>query len=149
MFKNLTGYEIDSLRQSYNLTDGHAFRRWFAAEEAIIDRSAQLFKDNNRRLQIEIEREYILDFSRLARQTCDENALGYLMCFTASMAFEIVANYLRLNQLSLTLIEPCFDNLADIFHRHQIPTRPLPDALLEAPSDTFARTLRTLDSDAI
>jgi aspartate/methionine/tyrosine aminotransferase len=149
MFKNLTGYEIDTLPQSYNLTDGHAFRRWFAAEEAIIDRSAQLFKDNNRRLQIEIEREYILDFSRLARQTCDENALGYLMCFTASMAFEIVANYLRLNQLSLTLIEPCFDNLADIFHRHQIPMRPLPDALLEAPSDTFARTLRTLDSDAI
>jgi hypothetical protein len=58
MFKNLTGYEIDSLRQSYNLTDGHAFRRWFAAEEAIIDQSAQLFKNNNRRLQVRIEREY-------------------------------------------------------------------------------------------
>ena len=35
MFRNLTGYEIDSLPQSYNLTDGHAFRRWSAAEEAI------------------------------------------------------------------------------------------------------------------
>jgi hypothetical protein len=27
MFKNLTGYEIDTLPESYNLTDGHAFRR--------------------------------------------------------------------------------------------------------------------------
>lgn len=149
MFRNLTGYEIDSLPQSYNLTDGHAFRRWFPAEEAIIDRSAQLFKNNNRRLQIEIERGYVRDFLRLAKQTCDEDALGYLMCFTASMAFEIVANYLRLNQLNLTLIEPCFDNLADIFHRHQIPMRPVPDALLEAPGDTFERALSTIDSDAI
>jgi aspartate/methionine/tyrosine aminotransferase len=149
MFRNLTGYEIDSLPQSFNLTDGHAFRRWFAAEEAIIDRSAQLFKNNSRQRQVEIEREYIRDFFRLAKQTCDETAVGYLMCFTASMAFEIIANYLRLNQLSLSLIEPCFDNLADIFHRHEIPMRPVSDALLESPGDTFERALNTLDSDAI
>jgi aspartate/methionine/tyrosine aminotransferase len=149
MFRNLTGFEIASLPQSYNLTDGHAFRRWSAAEEAIIDRSAHLFKNNDRRRQVEIEREYVRDFSRLAGQTCDEGALGYLMCFTASMAFEIVANYLRLHRLSLSLIEPCFDNLADIFRRHQVPMRPFPDALLEAPRETFERALRTADSDAI
>jgi aspartate/methionine/tyrosine aminotransferase len=149
IFKNLTGYEIDSLPQSYNLTDGHAFRRWSAAEEAIINRSAQLFKNNDRRRQVEIEREYVRDFSRLARQTFDEDALGYLMCFTASMAFEIVANFLRMNRLSLALIEPCFDNLADIFQRHQIPLNPIPDALLEAPRDAFERALAAVDSDAI
>jgi aspartate/methionine/tyrosine aminotransferase len=149
MVKNLTCYEIDSLPQSYNLTDGHAFRRWLVAEEAIIDRAAQLFKNNDRRRQAEIEREYVRDFSRLARQTCDEDALGYLMCFTASMAFEIVANYLRLNRLSLALIEPCFDNLADIFRRHDIPIRPISDSFLDAPDDTFTRELSDLDADAI
>jgi aspartate/methionine/tyrosine aminotransferase len=149
MFRNLTGYEIDSLPQSYNLTDGHAFRRWFAAEEAIIDRSPQLFKDHNRRRQSEIEREYIRDFSLLAGQTYDAGALGYLMCFTASMAFEIVANYLRLNGLRLALIEPCFDNLADIFQRHQLPMRPVSDALLEAPPHLFERALSEIDADAI
>jgi hypothetical protein len=51
MSKNLTGYEIDSLPHSCNLPDGHAFQRWSAAEEAIIDRSAQLFKNNNRQHQ--------------------------------------------------------------------------------------------------
>jgi aspartate/methionine/tyrosine aminotransferase len=65
------------------------------------------------------------------------------------MAFEIIANYLRLNQFSLSLIEPCFDNLADIFHRHRIPMRPVPDALLEAPGDALVRALSELDSDAI
>src|ERR1700732_3858113 len=100
--KNLTGYEIDTLPRSYNLTDGHAFRGWSAAEEAIIDRSAQLFKNNDRRREFESERAYIQDFSRLAKQTWDPNALAYCMCFTASMAFEIVANYLRLNGLSVS-----------------------------------------------
>src|SRR6516165_11917892 len=141
MFRNLTEYEIDTLGQTYNLTDGHAFRRWSAAEEAIIDRSAQLFKNIDRRQQVEIEREYVRDFSRLARQIWDEDALGYLMCFTASMAFEIIANYLRLERRSLTLIEPCFDNLADIFRRHEVPLSPFPDALLEAADDAFEHAL--------
>jgi aspartate/methionine/tyrosine aminotransferase len=149
MFKNLTGYEIDSLPQTYNLTDGHAFRQWLPAEAAIIDRAAQLFRNNTRQRQSEIEAAYIRDFFRLARQTCNENAFGHLMCFTASMAFEIVANYLRLNQLSLTLIEPCFDNLADIFQRHHIPLSPLPDSFLETPNDQFERILRSIESDAI
>jgi hypothetical protein len=86
MVMNLTTYKIATLPQTFNLTDGPAFRRWFAAEEAIIDRSAQLFRNNNRRQQVEIEREYTRDFSQLARQTWNEDALGYLMCFTASMA---------------------------------------------------------------
>jgi aspartate/methionine/tyrosine aminotransferase len=149
MFKNLTGYEIDTLHQAYNLTDGHAFRRWSSAEEAVIDRAAQLFKCNNRRRQADIERAYVRDFSHLSGQTWDEDALGYLMCFTASMAFEIVANHLRLQRQSLALIEPCFDNLADIFQRHHIPLRPVPDALLESPGDAFESALRTIDTDAI
>jgi aspartate/methionine/tyrosine aminotransferase len=148
-FKNLTGYEIETLPRAYNLTDGHAFRPWSAAEEAIIDRSTQLFKNSDRRMQVEIEREYIRDFSELGKQTWEPQALGYLVCFTASMAFEIVANYLRLNHLSVSLIEPCFDNLADIFRRHQIPLRPFPDVLLEAPQETFERALSGIDSDAI
>jgi aspartate/methionine/tyrosine aminotransferase len=147
--KNLTGYEIETLPRSYNLTDGHAFRRWSAAEEAIIDSSAQLFKNNDRRKQVEIEREYIRDFSRLAKQTWDPQALAYHMCFTASMAFEIVANYLRLNGLTVSLIEPCFDNLADIFRRHQIPLRAFPDVWVEAPGDEFERALGMIESDVI
>ena len=95
-------------------------------------------------MQAGIEREYIRDFSRLGKQTWDEDALGYLMCFTASMAFEIIANYLRLSRLTVTLIEPCFDNLADIFHRHDVPMCPFPDAWLESPRDMFEHALSTI-----
>jgi len=149
LLKNLTGYEIETLPRSFNLTDGHAFRRWSPAEEAIIDRLPELFRNNNRQRQAAIERDYIQDFLRLGKQTYDDKEIGCLMCFTASMAFEIIANYLRLNHLSLTLIEPAFDNLADIFFRHQIPIRPFPDTLLEAAPDVFAEALQAIESDAI
>jgi hypothetical protein len=86
MFRDLTGYELETLPQTYNLTDGHAFRRWFPAEEASIDRLADLFRHNARRMQAHIEQAYLRDFFQLARLTCDEQALGYLMCFTASLA---------------------------------------------------------------
>jgi aspartate/methionine/tyrosine aminotransferase len=148
-FKNLTGYEIDGLHRSYNLTDGHAFRRWTAAEEAIIDRSPQLFKESSRRMQAGIERDYVRDFSRLSKQTWDVDALAYLMCFTASMAFEIIANYLRSRHLTATLIEPCFDNLADILHRHGVPMSPFPDTFMESPRETFENALNRVHTDAI
>jgi aspartate/methionine/tyrosine aminotransferase len=127
------------------------FRRWSAAEKAIIDRAARLFEDNTRQGQPRIEREYIGDFLSLARQTHDERRLGYLMCFTASMAFEIVANHLRLNGMSLALLEPCFDNLADIFHRHGIPMRPVADEAMEAGAPEFeeALTAQLADVNAI
>jgi aspartate/methionine/tyrosine aminotransferase len=147
--KNLTGYEIDSLHRCLNLTDGHAFRQWSAAEEEIIERSPRLFRNHSRQMQAGIEREYIKDFLHLGKQTWDGQAFGYLMCFTASMAFEIIANYLRLNQLTLTLIEPCFDNLADIFLRHRIPVLPFSDAWLESRNDEFQQALSSITTDAI
>jgi hypothetical protein len=86
MVKNLAGYEIDTLPQYYNLPDGHAFRSRFAAEEAIIDRSAHFFKNTNRQQQNEIKRESTRGFLRLAKLSWDEDALGYVTCLTASMA---------------------------------------------------------------
>jgi len=86
MLKNLTRHEIASLPHSCKLTDGHAFRRWYAAEEANIRRSAQRCKDNTRLRQVDIERDYIRPIHLLSSQTSDEDVLGYLMCITASMA---------------------------------------------------------------
>lgn len=147
--KNLTVYEIDTLSEIYNLTDGHAFRPWSPAEEAIIERSADLFRQYNRQMQAQIERDYVRDFLTLGKQTVDMHDYGYLMCFTASMAFEIIANYLRLNDLSLCLIEPCFDNLADIYKRHNLEMEPFEDAYLEAPVDQFEDYLEGISADVI
>lgn len=149
IFKNMTGYEIDTLSKTYNLTDGHAFRPWSPAEEEIINHSAQLFKTNNRQMQAQLEADYIRDFLDLGKQTLNTEDVGYLMVFTASMAFEMVANYLRLNNLTMSLIEPCFDNLADIFKRHDIRMHSFPDHYLEADVEEFTAFLEGITSDVI
>jgi hypothetical protein len=61
-----------------------------AAQEVILYRSAHLFKTYTQVRRVEIECEYIRDFSLRARQTWDEQGFGYLTYFTASIAFELL-----------------------------------------------------------
>jgi len=147
--RNMTVWEIGTLRRPLNVSDGHVFRSWTPAEQAIIDRTPWLFTKYNRRDQVQIEREYIGDFMQLARQTHDETLVGALMCFTASMAFEVVANWLRRKGKSVALIEPAFDNLPDIFRRHDLAMTPLPDVWMEAPAADFITRLEKITADCI
>jgi aspartate/methionine/tyrosine aminotransferase len=148
-FKNLTGFEIDTLPHAFNLTDGHAFRSWSPKESAVISRASDLFQNIDRRSQSRLEQEYIADFLALGKQTNDPSSVAYLMCFTASMAFEVVANWLRLKRWTVTLIEPAFDNLADIFRRHEIPLHSFADELLEAAPEIFEARIRQIEDHCI
>lgn len=147
MLKNITEYEIPLLPKDFNLTDGHAYREWSPQEEKIITNANVFLKSSTRQRLPDVEKEYITRFLTLGKQTIDFAAHTYLQCTTASLGLEIIANYLRLNNLTLSLIEPCFDNLADIFKRHTIPLTSFPDEYLERKD--FAVFLETVDTDAI
>ena len=146
---NLTGFEVETLPHRLNLTDGHAFRSWSRDEQAIIAQCSDLFASVDRRSQAQIERSYVADFLRLARQSHDPAHYGSLMCFTASMAFEVLANWLRMNKRSVALIEPAFDNLADILRRHDVALRPFADDIMEWPSEAFAAHIAGIEEDCI
>lgn len=145
----MTVIEVDTLRQPLNVADGHVFRGWLPDEQAVIDATPALFAKLNRRDQARIEQDYVHDFMKLARQSYCESKVGALMVFTASMAFEILANWLRRNQKSVALIEPTFDNLPDIFRRHDLPLTALPDSWMEAPAQAFEEKLQQITEDCI
>jgi len=146
---NLTKNQINKLSDIHNYTDGHAYRRWSIAEENIINNSAKLFKSVDRKNQRSIEEKYICEFFKLSYQTLNLNNLEFYMCFTASMALEVVGNYLRLKNLTVGLIEPCFDNLADILKRHHVPMKTFPDELLEGSTQELKEFLSTFKVDVI
>lgn len=98
-------------------------------------------------MQFELEKEYVELFLTLGRQTISFEPHKYLMCTTASMGMEIIANYLRLKGFGLSLIEPCFDNLADICKRHMIPLESFPDEALDSPN--FETLLASENTQAI
>src|SRR5260221_469543 len=131
MTKDLTQLEIPRLPETFNLTDGHAHRPLDKNEQAIIDKLAELFMSVEREQQPELEDAYLSAFYGLTGQTIDKNKTRYLFLPSASISLEIVANYLRLNKLSLALTEPCFDNLANIFIRHDISLESISDVHLE------------------
>lgn len=147
--QNLTQLEVAVLTEELNVADGHAYRAWSPSELAVIGSVAEKFRRVDRRDYQRIEQEYFTTFHELGRQTLDTGHFERFPCFTASSGIEIIANYLRLNGLSVTLIEPCFDNLKDILARHGVPLTPFPDEKLAGSLDDLDAFLDTVTTDVI
>lgn len=126
----LTDYELAALSLRHNLADGHARHDAGPLWDGVLRRIRDHLTAPNPSAHGEIEREFAREFFTLARQQSVALARRMLFCGSASMSIEIVANYLRLNKLSAGLMEPTFDNLADILRRHHVPLQPIPDAFL-------------------
>lgn len=146
---NLTEEEIGALSVELNLADGHAYRPWNSAELSVVQKVGDIFKTVDRRQRSLIEKSYVETFLNAAGQSYRSDHFAHFMCFTASMALEAIANYLRLRKLSVALIEPCFDNLHDILVRHDIPLSVIPEALMEAEPAELARLLHKVNSDVL
>src|SRR5687768_14709221 len=98
--RSLTQDELSVLPQELNLADAHAYRGWSEAETAILASSARLFKSVDRRQQEKLESDFVESFFTAARQTFPARDFSHFLCFTASAAIEVVANYLRMYGLS-------------------------------------------------
>lgn len=147
--KNLTEKEIAALGEEFNLTDGHAYRPWSAAEAAIIDSASDLFRNSDRRDRKLVEDAYFAAFLAAAHQSYLPDYFQHSLCFTASTALEVVANLLRLKDLSLALIEPCFDNLYDIVARHGVRLSVFPEELMIGGAEEMEHHLLQAPCDAI
>ncbi|MFF7330637.1 aminotransferase class I/II-fold pyridoxal phosphate-dependent enzyme [Streptomyces sp. NPDC090306] len=140
---------MDALPFEHNLSDGHAFRSWTEAESAIIADSARYFAESDRRGGRRAEADYIRRYLALGAQSYLPDHFTGLMCYSASMGVEIVANLLRVRGLSVALIEPCFDNIADILLRHGVPLQPLPETALTGGTAVLDELLASLTADVI
>lgn len=149
MLRTLTDLEVAALGQEYNLADGHAYRSWTAAEEELVGDLASRFRQVDRRQLADLEDAYFRTFFGLSRQTLDGTQFERFACFTASSGIELIANHLRLEGLSVALIEPCFDNVKDILRRHGVPLTVFPDAMLHADADILEAFLAGLGSDVL
>lgn len=143
--QNLTQREIPVLPEAYNLADGHVHLPPDRGVENLTDRLSGIYKTARRESLPELETQFLERFYSLAGQTVKRSE--HLLCTSASMSLEIVANHLRMKQMSLSLIEPCFDNLAHIFKRHEVQLEPLPDEYLSEPS--FSDYIERMDTDSV
>lgn len=145
--KNLTLLETLALGYEFNLRDAHTHQGQSPSQTNIIARLPDIFRDAETRKQHDLDNAVTSAFLKLCSQQVAVEIGGTLICYSSSLAMEIVANYLRRYQLSVTLIEPTFDNIADILKRHGIQLNPLEDEVVRY--GDLETLLHDLKTDAI
>ncbi|MFG2440940.1 aminotransferase class I/II-fold pyridoxal phosphate-dependent enzyme [Streptomyces sp. NPDC048508] len=145
---NLTEIESAALSASANLSDGHAYRSPSKREAAVLETAGRLLLGLDRRNLEKLSRVYLEEFFALGKQTLRVDDFHAYHCLSASMAIEMIANHLRLQEMRAVLVEPCFDNLSDILKRHQVSLGVIPDDLYEHPS-ALVDVLDRHETDAV
>lgn len=140
----LTDHERNALSGRFNLADGHARYSITRNYSALMEKLPLLLTRSYD--QDEVEYDFGKAFFGLGGQTLIDQART-LYCPSASISIELAANYLRMNHLSVSLIEPIFDNLADCIKRHNVALRPLKEERLYE-HDT-SNWQKDIDTDAI
>lgn len=146
-YENLTQYERVSLGRAFNLADGHARQYQDDAQGEICRRLPEIYHASERVAQLDAERHFQSTFYALAGQ---ESAIAHphtLLCTSASLATDLIATFLSREGLTISLIQPCFDNLATILFRRRVPTVPLAEADITFPR--LAATFDGLMADAV
>ncbi len=136
--EDITQHEISALKTRHNLADAHTHQHQSASQAAIVRKLPQLWNRAQSLTQYESEQAFIKAFYQFhgqhhALKRSDEIYLVY----AASIAMHITATYLRKHNLSVGLIEPCFDNLHDLLKHMEVPMTPLPEAILADPTQVY------------
>lgn len=146
-YTNLTQYERVSLGRTFNLADGHARQYQDEAQESIRLRLPEIYHAGERAIQSDVERAFQSVFYALAGQASAIESPHTLLCTSASLATDLVATYLSRCGLTVSLLQPCFDNLAAILLRRRVAMTPLAEKDLTAPR--LAATIEAMPSDAV
>lgn len=144
--KKLTDYEIRAWSHPGNYADGHAkYPFW---NSALLDHSHHtewlLSEFDQEEEEIRFARRYF----DIAGESTISTIERLLYVSSASLSIEIIANYLRLEGMSVSLLHPTFDNLADIMKRHKLDLRPIEEDVLHTHLESHLLTY-SCDTDAI
>jgi len=122
---DLTQHEIFGLTKEFNLADAHTHQRQSYTQRNIVQQLPALWYRAEQSPQSESERAFVDAFCRLHNQPTASARNRALLSYAASVSTVIAGMYLRKRRLSVTLIEPCFDNLHDVLHNTGVAIVPI------------------------
>jgi aspartate/methionine/tyrosine aminotransferase len=145
---DLTQHEIRALTADMNLADAHTHQGQSPSQRRIVDRLPGLWYQAERNRQAFFERRFVNAFFALHQQPTAPLLGRTLLSYAASVSTMIVAMYLANHDKTVSLVEPCFDNLPDLLRRMNVHLVPLDEARLTDP-DTVAAALEAAGTDAV
>lgn len=131
VFHNLTEHEVCALKAPFNLADAHPHQSQSASQLKIVQRLPDLWLEAERRSQAFFNRAFTNAFFSSQGQEGVTELDRTFLTYASSVSMQIISTYLSLSNKSVALIEPCFDNLADILKSNRIAIQSMNEALLE------------------
>ena len=146
---DLTQHEIFGLTKAFNLADAHTHQRQSYTQRSIVDKLPALWYRAERSPQSESERAFVDAFCRLHNQPTALAKNRALLSYAASVSTVIAGMYLRKRRLSITLIEPCFDNLHDVLHNTGVPIVPIDEHCFDDVTTIYSNLEHHVHTDAL
>jgi aspartate/methionine/tyrosine aminotransferase len=146
---DLTQHEIRALRTRFNLADAHTHQRQSTSQHGIVSRLPELWYQAEDGLQATYEERFLDAFFRLHRQPTARAMGKTLLSYAASVSTVVVGMYLKRHRMSVTLVEPCFDNLHDVLVNQGVPLYPIGESALHDPDRIYAELRRQVRTDAL
>lgn len=148
-YSDITQHEIRAMQSEYNLADAHTRQSQSPTQREIIKRLPELWYEAEQYTQRELEERFIEAFFRSQRQVTALQTPTMLV-YASSIAIVMIANYLALKRIKLSLLEPCFDNIYDILkNMYIVLDQPLLEGWLHDPDRIYENLSCNVDADAI
>jgi aspartate/methionine/tyrosine aminotransferase len=146
---DITQHEIQALKTKYNLADAHTHQRQSPTQQEIISRLPNLWYEAEENLQSHFEQRFIRAFFELHRQPTALKKQKTLLAYAATISTMVPAVFLARKGLTVSLIEPCFDNLHDVLKNMGVRLSPFPEWLLAEPADIYRLLEQNVRTDAV
>ena len=148
-YKDITQHEIKAMKAEYNLADAHTRQSQSPTQREIVERLPELWYESEKTNQHEMEERFIHAFFHSQRQTTALTTPTMLV-YASSIAMVMIANFLALKKMSVSLLEPCFDNIYDILHNMDISIdKPLNEEWLHDPDAIYQNLTENVNADAV
>jgi aspartate/methionine/tyrosine aminotransferase len=148
-FVDLTQHEILALKTRFNLADAHTHQRQSASQDKIVAHLPELWYEAEEGQQAFYEKRFIEAFFRLHQQPGAAELNKTMLSYAASISTMVAAMFLKQSDMSVSLIEPCFDNLVDLLRNMQVEIKPINESELHDPETIYENLVRTVHTDAL
>ncbi|MFJ9173197.1 pyridoxal phosphate-dependent aminotransferase [Streptomyces sp. NPDC102360] len=145
---DLTQHEILALQTRHNLADAHTHQEQSGSQRDIVADLPELWYEAERSRQIDLENKFKEAFFRLHGQD-SVRAETTMLSYAASISTLVAGMYLSRNDISISLIEPCFDNLPDVLKNVGVHPAPVPENVLHDADRIYDELVRHVKTDAL
>lgn len=146
---DLTQHEIEALKMEYNLADAHTHQSQSPTQRGIVGKLPELWYQAEQGTQAEFEKKFVDAFFTLHRQPTVLAKNKVLLSYAASISTMVAAIYLRQQRMSVTLIEPCFDNLHDVLANMGVPLYPIDESAFAEVGTIYENLRAQVKTDAL